>query len=675
MPTGLDGSWNIAALQVPGVYIDIIPPSPNLNGAPTNVVALVGVGSWGSPNSIIPFSKPADCAVALGTPQIRPRDIATHVWAASQVGGAIGFNAVRVTDGTDTAAAATIQTNCITLTAKYTGSLGNTITYSAAAGTQLGTYSFTLGFAGGVSEVYNNIGNGIGSVTVVAGTTYTSVPSVTVTPTYTSALNAFNAPPVVQPTLAIYGTPTVSFGGTSGFAVNDLLYFANGVILKVATVSTGVVATVTVTNAGSLTGGATPANPIVMTSTSGVGVGIPTFTVTWGMGAPNILNPGNGVASCTLALTGGGGTGGSYTAVISPWLNLANAINNGNATRGPSGFVIGAAGVGTAAPILGTQTTLTGGTDGANGVTDAMLIGSDTTPRKGMYALRNSGVDSFTLVDLATPSLWATADTFGLAENMLYVAATVSGDTPSGAIASRLGVGLDDYFTWLIAGDWPTFFDSQNGVSRLVNPTAFALGLLGNLSPEQSPLNKPLRGVTATQKGQALQSYSNTELQIAELGGIDLIVGPPTTPGGNYFTFITGRNASSNTGGNSVNWSRMTNFIARSLESKAAGSIIGKLQSIRPDDPTRAQAKALLDGFFAQLANPVSGSSGQGMIDAWSVQVDLQNNPPALQARGYLFAYCTVRYLNEIRYFVIKLAGGGNTVTSQSSPPSPSQFS
>ena len=64
------------------------------------------------------------------------------------------------------------------------------------------------------------------------------------------------------------------------------------------------------------------------------------------------------------------------------------------------------------------------------------------------------------------------------------------------------------------------------------------------------------------------------------------------------------------------------------------------------------------------------------MIDAWSVQCDLTNNPPALQARGYLFAYCTVRYLNEVRYFVVKLAGGGNvTVTTQSAPPSPTQFS
>ncbi len=52
---------------------------------------------------------------------------------------------------------------------------------------------------------------------------------------------------------------------------------------------------------------------------------------------------------------------------------------------------------------------------------------------------------------------------------------------------------MDDYYIWLISGDWTSFYDSQNQVTRLINPTAFALGLIGNLSPEQSPLNKVLR--------------------------------------------------------------------------------------------------------------------------------------------------------------------------------------
>jgi hypothetical protein len=674
MPTFLDGTYNLAALNVPGVYVDVIPPSPNIIGVPTNIEGIVGVGSWGPLNTPIPLSKPADAATKIGTPLIRSHDLATYVWAGTQVGGAIGYYAVRVSDGTDTAASAVIQTNCITLTAKYSGILGNSIIYNVANGTQAGSYMVLLSFPGVNPEQYNNIGLGVGSVTTVAGTTYTSVPSATVTAPPVAA-NAVQA--VVNPTLSVYGVPTVTFGGTSGFVVNDLVTLSNGVVLKVATVSSGVISTVTLQSAGLLTGGAIPANPVSMTSTSGVGVGTPTFTLTWGLGAPTIVTPGQGyLVAPLITLSGGGGTGGSYTALLSIWLNLANAINNGNSTRGPSAIVTASAGVGVAAPTLSTPVTLAGGTDGAAGVTDATLVGQDIIPRKGMYALRSTGIDGFSLCDLSTAPYYPVIDSFSVSENALAVHATVSGDTIANAIATLTSSGLDDFPAWLIVGDWPTFYDSQNQLSRLVNPAAFALGLIGNLSPEQSPINKPLRGISATQKTQSGQTYSDTELSAAELGRVDLIVGPPTTPGGNYYSFITGRNTSSNTAGNGIEYSRMTWFIARSVQSKAAGSIVGRLQSVRPNDKTRSDAKALLDGFFAQLADPAYGSNGNGLIDQWSVQCDLNNNTPATQALGYLFAYCTVRYLNTVRYFVVKLAGGGNVnVTVQSTPPTPAQFS
>jgi hypothetical protein len=86
----------------------------------------------------------------------------------------------------------------------------------------------------------------------------------------------------------------------------------------------------------------------------------------------------------------------------------------------------------------------------------------------------------------------------------------------------------------------------------------------------------------------------------------------------------------------------------------------------------------LFDGFSAQLASPQVGLgiNGQGMIDTpWLVVCDLSNNPANLQALGYLFLYWEVRYLNVIRYFVVKFQGGGN-VNVQVSPtqPSPAQF-
>ena len=63
------------------------------------------------------------------------------------------------------------------------------------------------------------------------------------------------------------------------------------------------------------------------------------------------------------------------------------------------------------------------------------------------------------------------------------------------------------------------------------------------------------------------------------------------------------------------------------------------------------------------------------MIDTWATQCDLNNNPPPLQALGYLFLYWQVRFLNVVRYFVVKFAGGGSVqVSVQNTAPTPQQF-
>jgi hypothetical protein len=287
-----------------------------------------------------------------------------------------------------------------------------------------------------------------------------------------------------------------------------------------------------------------------------------------------------------------------------------------------------------------------------------------------MYALRRSGIDAFDLCDLSDDTLWPTMDVYALSEDCLAVYATASGTSLVNTAADRVSVGLDSFSSWIMVGDWPSFYDDQNQVVRLVNPAAVGVGFCGNASPEQSPLNKVLRGIVSTESSQEGTTYSDGDLSDLNTEGLDVIVGPPTTLGGDYYTFASGRNSWSNTGGNGIEYSRVTNFIARSLNSFAAKSIVGMLQSIRPDDPTRERAKQMLDGFFALLADPNSGSSGQGIIDTWSTVCDLTNNPPSSQARGYLFASCKVRYLNVVRYFVIRLAGGGGVNVTSSNDSS-----
>ena len=626
MPTGIDGQWNLAGLQVPGVYIDIIPPTPNLTGAATNIVGIVGVGSWGPTNSVISVSQPSDCAVKIGTPIIRNYDIAWHVWGASQVGGASAFNCVRVSDGTDLAAIAKVQPG------PASGTITFTVNPVAASTATINGTTVTFVAAGAVG-LQVNIGANLAA-------------TLTALQVFLAASTDVNLLKCTYLASATVLTVTSIALGAAGNAYT-LSTTVVGATASAATLTGGGSAlTLTAKYSGSL------GNSIQFVINTGTQPNTKMVSLLFHGVAPEIFN--------NIAGTG-----------ITFWNNVVAAINNGTPYRGPSNYLVASNISGTSpAPILGVGVTLSGGTDGATAVTDATLVGNDVVPRTGMYALRNSGVDTFTLVDLTGSSFWPAIDTFGLSENALGVVAAPSGASITTTAASRVSVGLDDFELWILTGDWPSMYDSQNQVVRLINPTAAAIGFAGNASPEQSPLNKILRGIVMTSTSQVGSTYANADIQQAETSGIDLIVGPPTTIGGQYYSFITGRNAWSNTGGNGIEYTRVTNFIARSLNSFATGSIVGMLQSIKPNDPTRARAKQMLDGFFAQLANPNSGSSGQGIIDTWSTVCDLTNNPPASQALGYLFATCTVRYLNVVRYFVIRLAGGGNvTVLSSTAPP------
>ncbi|WP_024517070.1 hypothetical protein [Bradyrhizobium sp. Tv2a-2] len=633
--TFLDGQENLAALTVPGEYTDIILPQPQIVGTPTNIEGLVGVGSWGIVGAQIPGSTPNDVALSVGPPVVRAYDLASYVAASSQVGGSIGYIMIRVSDGTDTAASATL--GGVLLTAKCTGILGNQIRASIQNASLANSYMGVVSFPGKQPEQFNNV---LGPVPASATATFTGQPAANDTLTIGGTAITFV-------TSAPTGTQ-VQIGTSVPVTLSNLLSFClssqdTNLIKFTYSVAGG-------SNALTIT-----ANQFV---NSGAQSGVGGNALTLAKTSTNIT-----VSGATLS--GGSGTWQTF------WNNLANVINSGNFySPGPSSCVVATAQTSTLPPTLSSPVTLTGGTDGASGVTDATLIGQDISPRKGMYMLRSSGCDSFTLCDLVTSSYYSAIVSFGLSENMLPIVGTVSGDTISNATATRINSGVDSPWLWLIMGDYPSFYDNYNQVTRVINPAAFGIGIAGNLSPQESPLNKQLLGVTATQRVSLGQPYSMTELSLINTGGIDAILGPAQSPGGNYFSFASGRNVSSNNSANGVEYTRMTNWLARAAQSKAAGSFIGQLQSIQPNDQTRENAKALFDGFSAQLASPQVGLGigGQGMIDApWKVICDSSNNPAPMQARGYLFLYWEVRYLNVVRYFVVKFMGGGNVVVTSSS--------
>ena len=498
MPIFQQGSLNTTALTVPDLYVQIVAPPPQLNGVPSNILGIVGTATWGPVNSPTIASNPADATLQFGKMQARKYDLGTAVYAAS-LQGASNFRLVRVTDGTDVAASATItcgtsalataaaaainsgastlrgpsqlvvassSSTTLTLTAKYTGSLGNSLQAILGAGTQANSSKLSLSLPGQVPEVFDNI------------------------------------------------------GATS-----------------------------------------------------------------------------------------------------------------------------------TGSPLTGT---FTGGTDGATTITSAVLIGQDTIPRKGMYALRGTGCSVGILADADDSTQWTTQVAFGQSEGVFMYGADPAGDSISTFASTLATAGIDNYDMAIAFGDWIYINDPINGVTRAISPQGFLAGCRANLSPEQSVLNKPMYGIVGTQKSMLNQQYSAAELAAIAAARGEVITNP--IPAGNSFGARLGINTSSSAATNGDNYTTMTNYISKTLNA-GMGLFVGKVQS-----PTvQQQARATLDNFLQNMFQ-------QNMIQAWKVILDGTNNPQTRVALGYMQADVSVQYLSIIRYFLINLAGGQTVVIVSNAP-------
>lgn len=654
------GQINTTALTVPDLYVQIVPPQLLINGLPTNILGMVGTATWGPVNSPTDIGNLTQYVQNFGNVQTNKYDLGTAV-AAAVLQFASAMKCVRVTDSTDTAATAAVldttsavSVTGINLTAYYTGSVGNTIVATIAQGSSytvsIPTYKLTLARPGGVPEIFDNIGgtgaalwqnmanavnlgqsgirgpsqlaiaslgNGISAVNVTnAGSAYTSIPTVG----FTGGSGTGVAASAVMKAL----TATVQAGG-SGYAVNDTITLAGGtntqpIVLTVSTVSSGAITAVTISTAGMYT--ALPANPASQATTSGVGTGGTFNITTWGVDSVKLTASGTGYTSApTVTLTGGSGSGAAATSVVGS----------------------------TAVPAISSYT-MANGTDGITGVAPTNLLGVDTVPRKGMYALRNTNTSIAMLVDCDDSTTWSTQVSYGLSEGTYMIMVCPIGQSISAAITAKQNAGIDSYTAKLLLGDWCYFLDTFNNQLRLISPQGFIGGLLSALSPEQSSLNKQLYGIVGTQKSYANQTYSNADLQTLAAGGIDVITNP--VPGGRYFGPRFGRNTSSNAVIHGDNYTRMTNYIAYTLNS-AMGLYVGRLQSTQE----RLQAKTTLQTFLSNLEQQsMIGDVNGG--PSYSVILDATNNPSSRVALGYQQADVKVVYLSVIEYFLINLEGG-----------------
>jgi phage tail sheath protein FI len=340
------------------------------------------------------------------------------------------------------------------------------------------------------------------------------------------------------------------------------------------------------------------------------------------------------------------------------WSNLANAVNHGaGPLRGPSQLVAATASATTATPVAGVFPFSAGtvGTDGATSVNAGSLVGIDTLPRQGMYALRGQGCAIALLADADDATQWSVQTGFGLSESVYMILTGPAGDTISNAITTKATAGVDSYAAKLMFGDWVYWYDQANALTRLVSPQGFVAGRLANLSPEQSSLNKPLYAVIGTQKsGQpgvgTATTYATADLSALLSAGIDVIANPQ--PGGAYWGVRGGHNSSSNAAVNGDNYTRLTNYIARTLSS-GMGAYVGQLVNATLFQNIRATLMAFLNGLLGQgLLGSTDGSL------PFAVVCDTSNNPSSRTGLGYVQADVQVQYQAINEKFIVNVQGG-----------------
>lgn len=343
------------------------------------------------------------------------------------------------------------------------------------------------------------------------------------------------------------------------------------------------------------------------------------------------------------------------------WANALAAINLGQGVqRPPSELVVASSPDATAiAPAKGTFA-LTGGADGRTDVDKNDFIGSDASyPGTGIYAFRalNPLPTLIWCAGLIDNTAFTTIQALCLSEAFCCLLPFNKGTSTATALSTKKTLGIDDP-NCIFVKDWIYWNDPVARQVRLVPPTAFIGGRIAALEPQNSPLNKQVYGVVGTERifGNNNRPYSHAEIGQLNQGGITFITNP--VPGGNYWGIRTAKNSSSDEVRSFIEYARMTNYLAHSLQTYV-GKFVGLNQSVDRDDPVRQAVKATLDSYLSELQDA-------RQIDSFDVQCDHLNNPPDQVAKHILKAQIKVRYMSSIQYFFIDLQGGTTVVTIES---------
>lgn len=637
---------NVAALTADDLYIAILNPPGYITAVPTDVFGIVGTGSYGPVNKAVHVGSPQDILTNLGgisaASLTDAHDIATDAavafgQAASQASLEGWY--VRVTDATDVAASGSVTgaATAASVTATVGGTIqaGDTIqliaTSSALTGSPISLPLYTVAAGNTTTTIAaalvalvnaNAVLVAAGVYAQSAGAVVTLYAPSTLSPAVVWSRTIGGSSPVITLTLA-----TAQPAGTLGVLLTFLYTgsLANTAVLTVAT------------------GAASNTSSVFITFPNGISELY-----------PNLPNTGF-------------------------WVALANAINFGlSGFRGPSGLVRATnVNIAVGVPTAGNYT-FSGGTDGRAGVGTAQLLGADNNPGTGLYALRqqNPQIGVAWLVGCTDSSAWAASLAFAQTEACSFLATFAAGTSTSVALSSVQSYGIHDP-AFAYVKDWIYFFDSVNGVNRLVPPTAFIGGRICTLAPQLSPGNKPVNLVGGTERNNQYtgnQPYTVSEVGQLASAGVMFVTNP--IPSGTQWGIRHGQTTSLSPVTQPFEWWRMSAYLARSL-ARTMGQFVDQNQSQQPNDPTRNAVANQLNGFLNFLKSPTSGAGdGYGQIDDFTVVCTFSSsgtaglgvNTPVSISMHYLFALVRVRYLSSIRFFVLSIQGGTTVVTVGATP-------
>jgi hypothetical protein len=617
------GQVNVSGLSVPQALVQIVPPQFLFNGVSTNICGIIGTASWGPVNLATEFGGYSQFAGIFGPTINRNFDMGGHVILARAQGAGF-FSGVRVTDGTDVAASATVQAGASQAT--------NSVTFvsNPAAAT-------TMTINGSVWTFVNTLTTGL-QIRLGANLAATlSVAVATLNPstdTNTSKISFASTATVLSMTSDLFGTA----GNSYTLATN-----VSGATVGSATFSGGAAGTTGMTLTGKYTGSL--GNFVKANVLSGTAANSFKVVVYCPGLATEIFD------NLAIGLTG-----------LPAWTAIVAGINGGTSgVRPASNIVIATVGTSTAAPSAGI-TSLSGGADGAGSVTTAQMVGVDALPRTGMYALRGTGVAQFTLADCSDLTALSTLVAFGIDIGAYGVMSTVMSDTITNASAELSAYGIDSFVVKVIFGDWVVWLDTVNGIpQRVTAPSAVTLGLLGNLSPQENTLNKPINGIIGTQSMVLNRTYSQSDYQTLAAARMDVITVDKSLS--NNIIHRLGINTSSNLITFGDEYTRVIFFLAKSIN-LIGSHYIGA--NMTPDE--MLDAKVALQQFLAlAVINGIIYTFDRSQ--AYQVVLDTSNNTQATAALGYQYAYVKVVIGPIVRYFIINLEGGSSVVIS-STPPS-----